>query len=273
VAVRVVPVEFQVYYFDASLPAVPSYLDPDDGLVTIPRIVIAPGEEMVFEIVVTNIGSRDMPMVVIRAFDVYIKDGVSTRVNFYNLTTPPIEAGGSYRIWAGPNGVSADRIAWLSHTSGDHVLELLLFFDDQSDVTNDRCSVNITVDEPPEITVTTSSLEMKVGENLTVEGTVSDDMSNILWVSFRIDDGEWIRANGTTEWSFVIEDQDLSKGEHTLEIKAYDGFSESTIADLTFTVEGKTDDTSTPGPGLPLTMLCILTVGILGTLIRKGRKR
>ena len=133
--------------------------------------------------------------------------------------------------------------------------------------------MSITVDEPPEVTVTTSSLEMNIGENLTIEGTVTDDMSNILWVSYRIDDGEWIRANGTTEWSFVIEDLNLSKGEHTLEVKAYDGISESTIAILTFTVKGKTDDTSTPGPGLPLTMLCILTVGILGTLVRKGRGR
>ncbi len=272
-AVRVVPIEFEVNNLDASLPAVPTYVDPEDGPVTIPKIVIALGTEMEFEIVVTNTGSRALPTVFIKGFDNYIKDGEPTRVNFYNLSTPPIDVGETYRIWSGPNGDSTDRIAWLSHTSGDHVLEFMLFFDHQSDVTNDRCSVNISVNDPPELTINTTSLEMKVGENLTVEGTVSDDMSTILWVSYRIDDGEWIRANGTSEWSFTIEDADLSKGEHTLEVKASDGVSESTVANLTFTVKGRSDDTSTPGPSLPFTVLCIITVGILGTLTRKGRKR
>ncbi|MCK5253688.1 MAG: hypothetical protein KAQ96_12095, partial [Thermoplasmata archaeon] len=179
----------------------------------------------------------------------------------------------SYRIWAGPDGESDDRIVWLSHTSGDHELEFLLFYEFQSDETNDRCSVNITLNGRPEVTVTTSLLEMKVGGRLTVEGTVSDDLSNILWVSFRINDGEWITANGTSEWSFVIEDPNLSKGKHALEVKAYDGVFESTYANLTLTVKGRTSDSSTPGPSLPITMLCIMTVGILGTLIRNGRKR
>jgi len=273
VAVRVVPVEFQVENFDASIPAVPTYVDPVDGLVIIPTIEIAPGTEMLFEIIVNNLGSRAIPAVYIRGFDDFIEDGVPTRWNFYNLSTPPIEAGDSYRIWAGPDGESEERIAWLSHSSGDHVLEFLLFYDFQSDETNDRCSVNITLNQRPEVTVTTSLLEMKAGEKLTIEGTVSDDMSNILWVSYRINDGEWIKANGTSKWSFVIEDQDLSKGKHTLEVKAYDGISESIISNLTFTVKGKTGDNSAPGPSLPIIVLCITTVGILGTLIRKGRRR
>lgn len=273
VAVRVVPIEFEVYNLDASLPAVPTYVDPVDGPVTIAKIVIASGTEMVFEIVVTNTGSMALPTVYIKGFDNYIKDGEPMRVNFYNLSTPPIDLGETYRIWSGPNGDSVERIAWHSHTSGDHVLEFVLYFDHQSDVTNNRCSVNITVNDPPELTVNTTSLEMKVGDNLTIEGTVSDDMSTILWVSYRIDDGEWIRANGTSEWSFIIEDADLSKGEHTLEVKASDGVSESTVANLTFTVKGRSDDTSTPGPSLPLTVFCILTAGILGAIVRKGRQR
>ncbi len=56
-----------------------------------------------------------------------------------------------------------------------------------------------------------------------VEGEASDLFGSIKKVEVRIDDGPWIEADGTNAWSFAFDSTTVSNGEHTIEVRAFDG--------------------------------------------------
>jgi hypothetical protein len=53
-----------------------------------------------------------------------------------------------------------------------------------------------------------------------------------------VDDGEWTDMEGPTLWSLNLETGELSRGTHTLSVRASDGVSESDVRTLNFTAPG-----------------------------------
>ena len=51
-------------------------------------------------------------------------------------------------------------------------------------------------------------------------GTANDDDGSIQAVNYRLDDGQWLTAIGTDNWSFTL--SDLSVGQHTIDVQAVD---------------------------------------------------
>jgi hypothetical protein len=86
----------------------------------------------------------------------------------------------------------------------------------------------------PTVSVT-SDLGQTMTSDIVVKGTASGDV-DIQRVEYRIDGGDWELADGTTSWSFQLAVADLSIGEHTLEVRGWDGFSHGTTGPVTFVV-------------------------------------
>ena len=84
---------------------------------------------------------------------------------------------------------------------------------------SDLVSVDLPA-TPPEITV--SSDLIPADSLVMVEGEASDDQG-VLSVRFRIDDGAWMDAAGTTNWVFFVDTADLGEGDHNITIIATDG--------------------------------------------------
>ena len=85
-------------------------------------------------------------------------------------------------------------------------------------------------------------------------------------VSVRIDNGSWIRANGTSEWSIEIDVSKYDHGRHTLEARAISNDNNFASTKIDFWVKKKS---SIPSSGL---MICILAILFITLLLRKKRR-
>ncbi len=103
-------------------------------------------------------------------------------------------------------------------------------------------SINVTVDTiPPELEI----LSPEPGERFTesdvmIEWEASDEVSGILYIELRIDDGDWIYMEDETSYRF----EDLDEGEYNLHVKAVDRAGNEAEEEVSFTVEFEEDPPS-----------------------------
>jgi hypothetical protein len=99
-------------------------------------------------------------------------------------------------------------------------------------------SYDIPVNHRP--VVDKSSITQGKGRSgwLKFTGSAADEDGGIEKIKYRIDDDDWIDVNTTGEWTIEIKEDDFSKGEHTMEIRAYDGQVLSDTVSFNFTIGG-----------------------------------
>jgi uncharacterized membrane protein len=142
---RIVPLDFEVFNYDAKVDPIPTFIDPGSGDVVRAELSVQQGSNLSFKLKIQNTGTKPMPSVTVKVFDNYEVKGEATRWNFFNFTTPPIAVGDRYIVGERPFTVENPPLFWYSNISGAHELEFKLFYDHQSDVTNDLSTINITV--------------------------------------------------------------------------------------------------------------------------------
>jgi uncharacterized membrane protein len=263
---RIAPLRFEVKTTDLAVPPTPTFLHPDDGAVVLPTIVVGPGEEVVFTLDVTNRGSRVARDVALVGWQkVGIGDDQEVAM-FLEMSIEAIPAGRTMTIGDG----SDSSLAWSWETSGVYLLEFEISFPGQSNNDNDVSTVIVIVNEPPVVEVDNEHITVTEGDTIEITGTVNDDHQEINWVRYRIDDGPWEDANGTSEWSIVIEETDLPTGEHRLQVVAYDGYDESPVLETTFEVEERFHVDDSPGIALLAVVLVILAAPIVLYRYRRG---
>jgi len=107
-------------------------------------------------------------------------------------------------------------------------------------------SVNFTVDLPPALGILSPRHGARVPGPVVVTGWAEDD-AGVEMVSVRVDGGEWLKAEGSTEWSLAL---DPGSGEHTVEARAFDGLSHSEVSWATFVLDARpVVDILWPGDG------------------------
>ncbi|RLF48563.1 MAG: hypothetical protein DRN20_04340, partial [Thermoplasmata archaeon] len=62
----------------------------------------------------------------------------------------------------------------------------------------------------------------------------NDSWNHVIYVEVRIDDGSWNIAIGTEQWFYMLDASVLSNGNHTIYVRAYDGYEYSKIATAKF---------------------------------------
>ncbi len=130
-------------------------------------------------------------------------------------------------------------------------------------------NVTVYVDNPhkPILTIT-SEIPKVVSGTITIKGTVSDVDGEVIKIEIQIDDDEWKKIEGTTDWSFELDTTKLSNGKHTLRIKVYDNEGEYTLETLNFTVENPTEL-----PWLLLTIVIIIVVVLIIVGLQLRRRK
>ena len=116
----------------------------------------------------------------------------------------------------------------------------------------------INVNDPPELTIISPDNDTTVKWNLTITGTASDIDSEIESVEIRLDNGDWLLADGTTEWSFTFNTTELVNGRHNISVRVTDGELNTTVA-LEVTVENPA-----PEPARPDFLVSNLDITITG---------
>ena len=142
------------------------------------------------------------------------------------------------------------------------------------DAVTDTLEFNITVHDvnaAPSVTITFPQDEQKVGTLLKVSGKASDDLGILVWIRVRVDEGPWENATGTSTWNYEMPTKELDPGLHWVDIKAFDGETESTLASVSFLIpEPEPEDE--PGFGGALAALAVVGAAGLASISLRRRK-
>jgi len=98
-------------------------------------------------------------------------------------------------------------------------------------------NINILTSKPT-VTITYPSNGASVSELVMISGTTSnpDASVNISSVEVKIDDGDWILADGTARWSYEWATYSTQNGKYTISARSYNGKGYSDTASISVTV-------------------------------------
>ncbi len=116
--------------------------------------------------------------------------------------------------------------------------------------------------EPPECTITSPSQGSVVSGTFTVNGTASDSDGDIQWVEVRVDNGNWIIATGTDNWTYQWNTTLLENGNHTINARSYDGEDYSAEVNVTISVDNPSPPTD-QGPQDDRLWLAVAVISII----------
>ncbi len=108
-----------------------------------------------------------------------------------------------------------------------------------------------------------------------INGSTTDEV-RVLLVEVRIDEGQWMVADGTTEWEYRVKTGGLSMGNHTISVRAFDGELYSEPQTFNFTVKRPKDEgggfLGLPGPSAIFAMGTIALTWLLVSYSRIGQR-
>ena len=125
-------------------------------------------------------------------------------------------------------------------------------------------AVNPVPPNPAPIAVITEPTEAEaIGGTIKIKGSSSDD-TDVVKVEVRIDGGAWMEADGTSSWSYEVDTSKMEEGNHTVEVRSFDGEKYSDPMTVTFEVDHtKAPEEEEPGFGLALMMLSLLGAALV----------
>ena len=115
---------------------------------------------------------------------------------------------------------------------------------------------------------------------LTITGTslhpYQDHLVDLVLV--RIDDGEWISAQGTTSWEYALDTTQLEEGRHKVAVKAFDGESYSNVITREFIVRNAHDGDALGHVtiyliALSIGMVIVISIGIVRHRHHNAKKK
>jgi hypothetical protein len=108
-----------------------------------------------------------------------------------------------------------------------------------------------------------------LGGKIKIKGTSSDD-SDVTKVEVRIDGGAWMEADGTSSWTYEVDTSKMEEGNHTVEVRSYDGEKYSDVTTVTFEVDHDKAPEKDDEPGFGL---ALVTLSLLGAAMFLRRRR
>ncbi len=128
-------------------------------------------------------------------------------------------------------------------------------------------------DIPPMVGFTSPPSGSFFVEGFTANGWSTDDHS-VASVEMRVNEGEWVMADGTSEWSFTVERGDLKVGWNTLDVRAFDGAQYSTVNStrVNFTPVRSPEPGESGGWVFILLALVIVLIAMLAVLLWRRTK-
>ena len=250
-ATRVVPLDFEIYNYDAKVPTYPTFVDPVAGDVVRTELVVPQGSNVSFKLKVENNGTRPLPGVMVMAYETQKTGPITTKIKFFDYWTPPIAVSDRFIVGEPPFTTANPPLTWQANVSGLFILEFRIIYEFQSVTDNDHSSVRIKVTKPPEITdVEPAPGETyKDGDTITLRATATDADGDDLTYT-------WMEGDVVLGVGQELNVTGLPPGEHTITLIVFDG-SSSTTESFTITVEKKE---KSDGPGF------LATVALLGLM-------
>jgi hypothetical protein len=193
------------------------------------------------------------------------------KIYFYNVSTTDIDVGDmlAYFIARGPAGMSIDastgRIAWTPVAGQEGPQEVIVRVSDPH--VSVEQSYIIQVEPVLSVMITSPAHGQKVSGLLKVAGTAQGPSNMTIEVD---QDGTgWTKVEGNRNWTYTIETKRMSKGEHTIAVRASWGQYRSKEEIVTFK---KVDKTQTSVADWYLAVLFLILI-LVSTVLLLYRER
>jgi len=121
----------------------------------------------------------------------------------------------------------------------------------------------------PEAAISSPTPAEALGGKIKIKGTSSDD-TDVVKVEVRIDGDVWMEADGTSSWSYEVDTSKMEEGNHTVEVRSYDGEKYSDPVAVTFEVDHDKAPKEDESPGFGLTLMLLSVLG--GALLARRRR-
>lgn len=160
-------------------------------------------------------------------------------------------------------------------TDGELFMYGIIVFLEQGDDFSEAKAAKIDAVSPvppnpvPEAAISSPADAEALGGKIKIKGTSSDD-TDVVKVEVRIDGGAWVEADGTSSWSYEVDTSKMEEGNHTVEVRSYDGEKYSDPVAVTFEVDHDKAPKEDESPGFGLTLMLL---SVLGSAILARRRR
>ena len=161
----------------------------------------------------------------------------------YNLTVTDDDGDPmSFSRVTGPANLSvnetAGKITWRPDITGNFTVTVRVT-DSKGGFTDQTFTIEVrarppVIQKPPSCSVTTQINNTKVKKTITIEGKAAVGSRPLTLVQFSVDDGQWLNAVGTENWSFSLDTTTLNNGLHKIKVRAFDGttYSGETVLNI-----------------------------------------
>jgi len=149
--------------------------------------------------------------------------------------------------------------------SGPHTLEAR---SSDGERTSTVAQLQFVVDMRPSVAIYSPLNASTMKKGFELKGTAADDVA-VTKVEGRLDGGAWTELGGTTSWSWAIPVKGLAEGDHTLEVRSWDGYAYSELSSVTFKYKKPEDS-----PGATAVLAALALLGAVGAahLAAQGRR-
>jgi hypothetical protein len=108
---------------------------------------------------------------------------------------------------------------------------------------DDVFTTELPPNDPPTVTITSIENKDKVSGKVTIFGDASDPQGDdtIEFVEVKIDEDDWVRAEGDVAWKYKLDTTEFSNGKHYIYARAYDGRDYSQEASLEIKIDNSDD--------------------------------
>jgi hypothetical protein len=152
-------------------------------------------------------------------------------------------------------------------TTGDEVFMygIIAFLEEGDDFASAKAakigSVSPVPPNPaPEAAITEPAEAEAIGGKIKIKGTSSDD-TDVVKVEVRIDGGAWMEADGTSSWSYEVDTSKMEEGNHTVEVRSFDGEKYSDPTTVTFEVDHDKAPKEDESPGFSFALMMLSLMG------------
>jgi len=149
-------------------------------------------------------------------------------------------------------------------TSDDHVLWVRASDGERFSLEVD---FNFTINQIPLVVITGNVQGKLFRDNVKFEGTASDDIA-IVAVEIRIDSGDWLNISTLAAWIYKAPTKDMEEGNHSLEVRVWDGEKFSETEETYFSYE-KSEE---PGFGMLAALMAVLVAIPMARWRMRGRE-
>ena len=160
-----------------------------------------------------------------------------------------------------------------AYDTGNYTINTTIEYTDENGTIYPQINISKSIlvkpNQPPTIEISHPLEGATVSGTVTISGKASDPDGNetLVRMEIRIDSGNWKNATGTTSWSYDWNTKKTSNGNHTIEVRAWDGINYSSIDSIVLNVQNKKKE------GIPGFEIIFLVAAITIVLLWKRKHR